>query len=658
MSPDTTTESETSHAVCPRCFTHAVDRSNKCRACALRVPTRDGIPSLTDRVRQSPLLDRETTDSFVTVAQNESFDRAVREVIAPIDHDGSIRAALFDPGAHDWRLLVSEHLSGTCLDLHAGSGLRSLLLAEQVDRVYAVDPSIDALRFLDARTDYASVDHVHPIHADFESIAWSDELFDTIVVGASLFDSLSPTSMTTAFDQLRKALTEDGSLLVIADGWLRRSGLSDILGLERVTPPHSERCHDLGQALQATPSQYRSLFETVGFDTVDMYSLLPNRDLSKYTFETGTDRAVEWILDSELSSNSTRHALARSFASVGAKLGVIEQTTPSFLFVCTDSERGVERTAREDSSALTPRSESLLVRGRCRSVRLEFENDELVRVVKLPNRTAHDTFVTREHDVLSTLNSIDAPITETLPSGRCEQTACGPAYIEQAVSGTAATFDPDSIDQFRTLLGTVFEWLVRFQRTYAGESVTRSPSEIRDDLTVDGFDLRPPSVSDPVTMVSTPSHGDFCPGNLLFEEGAISMVIDWEFATLTGYPVTDPAYFVLQMSKAIAGDLETGLEEVLAGTGPYASILQATIRDYCAAVGIAPRAFCLYLAYPRVRRLRWYAHKSPALRYTKRPEERAVIISLIWEYYEAIRHRLCENDSTAESAIPAADRQL
>lgn len=92
--------------------------------------------------------------------------------------------------------------------------------------------------------------------------------------------------------------------------------------------------------------------------------------------------------------------------------------------------------------------------------------------------------------------SIDTPVTETLPSGRsgqCELPTYEPVYIEQAVSDTA--YPRIRLD--RTVsepAGTVFGWLVRVPRTYASESVTRPPAEIRDDLMVNGFDLQPSSV--------------------------------------------------------------------------------------------------------------------------------------------------------------------
>lgn len=594
----------------------------------------------------------EQTFSADDSIQNEPADEKMARVIDLLEHrplHDTLREVfgteyahidlldeLFTAGTENWRMLVSEHIHGDCLDLYSGYGKRSLLLAELSETVFAVDPDRAHLRFLSLRKDYESASRVVPVRGNVMSLPF-DRSFDTIVATEEVFDrGASGTSFEDVVGELRQRLAADGSLILLVDGWSQQSGLANRLGIEnggQVQAPQSIR--DIRRLFRSQPRGYRRTLESIGFDSVSLYALWPSRQLPRSVFQVDNP-ASDWILES-FSNGSTVEGAVGRIANVFGRLGLLKYIYPSYLIVCSDGERSP---IESDIPSPDADYDRLQVRGQSRSVALDYTDGTLHSVKKIPNRKRHAPYVRRETDVLEALRSADAPIGETLPSGTVDQSRFGPVYTERPATGIPLTdrISP-SVESFRDTLEVGLGWLREFQETYRGEPITVSPEQIRADLSLERLGLFPPSISEPVTLFTVPCHGDFLPRNVFVENGAVSDVIDWEYGSLIGYPVTDLAFYAIRVATNVMGDLREGIETAFLERNPYSSALREVVRDYCSDVGLSVRAFLVYLAYPWIRRRKMDYERNAAVSYTLRSAGVAPYIKLLWDRMDTLERR-------------------
>ncbi|NIH83917.1 phosphotransferase family protein [Amycolatopsis granulosa] len=103
----------------------------------------------------------------------------------------------------------------------------------------------------------------------------------------------------------------------------------------------------------------------------------------------------------------------------------------------------------------------------------------------------------------------------------------------------------------------------------------------------------------------TAVHGDFWPGNLLLDRGAVTGVVDWEWAEPAGSPVRDVARFVLTYSQylakhtppgrqvrghpgLLAGRPDAALGYALDGEGWYPRLVREFLHTGLRRVGMTP----------------------------------------------------------------------
>jgi ubiquinone/menaquinone biosynthesis C-methylase UbiE len=111
---------------------------------------------------------------------------------------------------------------GVVLEVGVGSGLNLPLYGRAVDRVYALDPSLELLGLARQRADNAVVP-VSLVRASAEQIPFSGSVFDAIVMTWTLCSIPDPTS---ALAEMRRVLRPDGRLLFVEHGLSPEKGVA------------------------------------------------------------------------------------------------------------------------------------------------------------------------------------------------------------------------------------------------------------------------------------------------------------------------------------------------------------------------------------------------------------------------------------------------
>lgn len=191
------------------------------------------------------------------------------------------------------------------------------------------------------------------------------------------------------------------------------------------------------------------------------------------------------------------------------------------------------------------------------------------RAVKVPDEPEGAARVLREAEHLREIARLPlGRLRETVPEIVAVESGHGlPSLVTTAVPGTPMlvgyhrhghTSRPATV---RADLAAAGSWLARFQSATAGHAAPLDvaagiPATLRHRLASrpDGGkrvgDLLS-AVRDRLRRYRAPRtavHGDFWPGNLLTEHGAITGVVDWERAEPAGNPVRDLARFALAYS--------------------------------------------------------------------------------------------------------------
>jgi ubiquinone/menaquinone biosynthesis C-methylase UbiE len=104
--------------------------------------------------------------------------------------------------------------SGLVLEIGVGSGQNLALYGAAVDRVYAIDPSMELLHMARNRIAEARLP-VSLIGASAEQLSFADAIFDTIIMTWTLCSIPNPVA---ALIEMRRVLKPDGNLVFAEHG--------------------------------------------------------------------------------------------------------------------------------------------------------------------------------------------------------------------------------------------------------------------------------------------------------------------------------------------------------------------------------------------------------------------------------------------------------
>ncbi|MFC3960242.1 phosphotransferase [Halovivax cerinus] len=547
-----------------------------CDHCDAELVERYGIVSCrpADEPSSWPLSEA-TLAEFARTATTMSIRTAADEVLGDHPHRESVLSTVFDVQQDLWLPLVAEYITGRCLDLNAGYGRRSMVLAEHAKSVYAVEASLDKLRIVAVRDDYASAERVTPVHSTDRRLPFRDDTFQTVVA-----DFTGERVDRSRLERVRRYLSDDGSLVFLADGWPSRTGLT-----ERIEPVQTDRTGALGVG-PGTANGYRTLAADAGFDDVSVYALFPTASRPLYAFDVENAHAIPQIFDAYANEHGALGTAVEKLMRVANRSGLVKRCYPSLLVVC--STRSKPSPFGFD--------DPLVVGGRARSIVLDVDESGISDIHKVPNRATHEPYTERENRVTSALSSSDAAIAETIPNGDSLQSPFG--SVRRVVPAEGRPLDDAvgrDVDSMERILRIGYEWLADFQRTYGGDPIERSPAEIRTEMRCSPANIDPPAVDAPATTFSTPVHGDFMSSNIYFDGRTITSVIDWEYGAPTGSPIVDAGYLLLNTAAWLVGDFEDRVRTVLCDDTELGERARSCVRRYCDAVDLPYRTFEVYL---------------------------------------------------------------
>ena len=397
-------------------------------------------------------------------------------------------------------------------------------------------------------------------------------------VPSASFDTVVAACRTAGFADVaresHRALRPEGTLLFAVDGWPRRVRSADGSLLRTLTALRRRNARHIRRTLRQ-----------IGFESVALYGVFPSIADPTFVYPLSDDDAVEWFIDARL--NECRTVAARAARSAGM-FGAVQ---PGYLAVC-DREAG--RSSPE--SAVTRVSYN-------RVVTFELDGGSLTRVRKAPRPGAGDATTRNEQRALNGLLGGDANppavVTDALPEGSLTASPTGAARIESPVAGVpiADRLEPTPA-AVRGVLDVAFDWLASFQRAYRGETVILTPAEMRRRVRRSGPDTDvAPTIDAPITTFVAPSHGDFHPWNVFVDDGGITSVIDWEYATRRGDATVDPAHFLLYLCAEIADDFDAGFTKLCASETPYSTAVRASLDRYCEQVGLSRQSVVAAFPY-------------------------------------------------------------
>lgn len=612
---------------CPDCLERLTVSEPSCPSCGNDYGTAHGIPSFTTDESSTAVRD------VAAVAESGSEQSLFRHLQDRPDGE-TFLTKIFDGLREDWRMLVPDHIDGRCLDLGAGFGTRSLMLAEFADAVEAVDPSLHKLRVL-SETDHHLGQHVRPIHATLSTLPFQDGSFDTVVAGPEPDGNLE-----SVIRRLRSLLDDQGTLCLKLPGASEASGLvgdggvpEGMIGSLASLPRTLRNCR---------LSRYQGLLSQL-FDSVEFYALFPTVGKGQFVFPLGDTAAARHLLADKVERRLPRIQRAAKLAIPALiATGLVPH---GYVAVCSDGDMAGSHPMGDTHSSEHDR---LLIRGQRRVVVLHLGDDGMAFVRKLPKNTrtslydSRGTSNRREQSMLDWLRKGDEPILSTLPDGYLEETPLGSVLTEEPVEGVVVGKRVrENPAQFRQNLQAGFSWVAEFQRTFGGEKRTASPDTIQQALSVPALDLEAPSVSRPVTTFETPTKGDHSPENLFIDpdDGDVVAAIDWERSTKAGSPFRDPCRYALALAARTFGGFEQGLQRAFMSDTPYAEALADEVAEYAEVLGLEPYGFAVHLTAPDVRKLTAeYLDSSKPMVWDPTICDR---IEYVWEHQDAIVSTLC-----------------
>lgn len=572
------------YIVCPSCLENELNGLGYCNWCSNSFEVSKGIPiSITDSTGKD--ID-DVADELASLLEMKTVREAIDSFLSRYD-SVEVLDEVFKTRTESWRTLVNEKITGKCLDLNAGFGKRSLLLAELVDTVHSVDTSLPKLRVLSRLSGYENKqDSVFPLCSEINSLPYPANSFDTIV------GRFTRTELERSMPTIVDLMTDEGVFIAECNGWPREARITNLIGLESV---RFQKDTSLFAPFKSNPYKFSKLFSSYGFEEVDRFALLSSpRHRNEICYKVDDEPVVQWALHGNTKGDDVPTlAWARRFAMFADKLGVLKQCYPGYLFVLGGLQKGTENNGE------------ILFAGKNRSTKLRIQDSEVTKAVKTPNSRRQKTANKNEIQTSEALSS-GGKFADTIPKGEKIVSRLGIEWHEEPVEGTPLKQHMGSFsDSFETNAKTAIDWLIILQNEYKRELERLDEESVRDDLSVPAMDLYPPSelVSE-IYIFETPVHGDYFGTNIYIDSGNVVNVIDWEWSSLSGNPVVDPGFFLLQYVERTGDDFQDGFSKTFLDETGHSVDVKELIDYYCTSVGLSKDAFLTYLAYPYIRRIK------------------------------------------------------
>ena len=524
-------------------------------------------------------------DKLRTVANEapHSLDDALEKVRDDY-MDGSVIDRFYLNRKAPWRFLVEDLLAGKGLVIGNHEEVVGLLLAEVLEEVFVVDTNAVALSALGAVADARDLP-VTPIHGKLDSLPFPSESFDVIAI------ECDPSDVTSYIEQLPELLTPAGSFLLIVDGWPQALGLTRLFGLGYSSTENGFSALRYGHLFGLRRAVQRGGLR-VGLASA---LLSTSRYENERTFAVDDKESLQWLLrGSGKAATSPAFRVTRSLAIGLQALGGIQQCYPRYFLAC--SKRNGPRARQKNRN-------SLLISGKNRTTELILDDDGLDRIRKYPNSKRHAELNTNADRATANIHDSCAA---AIPESHLADSTFGPVRVEQEVTGIpldqSLAPTPASVEFH---LEVVLDWLIDFQKSTTTGWITKSPEQVREDLTFGAVGLRdPPVPQQEIEIPLVTAHGDFFGSNIYIADSSVSGVIDWEWGQLKANPMIDSGFVILQMVDWASDHVATDEKISISADSAWGELCHRQVSRYCEQIGIERRAFFTYFPFNFVTRSR------------------------------------------------------
>jgi len=322
---------------CPACGVPLVERAQAllCDRCGGRYPVGGGIPRFNPDGFYWGEIPRSQMRAIVERARTGGWEPALRELLAPGRPD--LYDYVTDPGRADWRHYLPLDDSADVLDLGAGWGSLTALLAPRCRSVTAVEGVEERMRFLDLRCRQQGLANVVRVRSDLLHLPFLAGSFDVVVMNGVLewvacADLGPPPEVVQRrfLRRIRRLLRPGGALYLGIEnrtGYQLWLGLRDHSGLPFTSLLPRPVANVVTRLVAAGGKRgpyrtytytywgYRRLLRGCGFDEVDVYAPLPGYNTPRYLAPLDRGAPLRFLL-----RHVARPVHARRLAAVAGHL--------------------------------------------------------------------------------------------------------------------------------------------------------------------------------------------------------------------------------------------------------------------------------------------------------------------------------------------------
>jgi len=653
--------------LCPACGAevdlqaeHAV-----CTGCAASYPISHGIFDFRQHRRDyyfNP-VPRGEMAKLVDAAGSVPWDDTVRQFLHFVRHPAEWVDNLAVNGRYSWKLLLELPPNARVLDLGCGLGNLTSNLAPHVAEVVALDLTWERLLFAQKRFEkFNPGDRITLVAGgDGKRLPFPDAHFDCIVLSgvlewvaddgggvpkdaprhlrawkmlASFFGEANPRKIQLRFlRELRRALKPDGQLMVAIENRLgyeyftgrpdHHSGLRGASLMPRLLANAYSIVSARRPYRTYTHSYFgaRRLFAAAGFPALEFYGLTPGYSGLSEIVPVDTPRSF-WA---PVAPPSWKEKVKRSryfvpaYGIVGgreraARASILDRMLVEIAATLGLEPREIEvvwlRVSEKDKTilSLTCSGRNAIAKIPCAANTVVGEENHwnaLQRLLSIPGVAALAPAPLARGNMQGLVYYVESAVAGR-PLG-AHITESSRARWSAAIGDFLAALNPglDRIapqpldaEAFNTLIATPIE---RLRQAVADDGLCDAALRyFRDRL-------------DGVPMRLGFTHGDLTRTNVFVENGALSGVIDWEYASERGLSALDAITYVESVQRCLAPALRIGetFPNLATRNWPSDAELELLNRSY-RACGIDPEL------HPTLCHLNWLHHVAHQLDTTKR----------------------------------------
>lgn len=307
--------------VCPECKNSLIEKDNEyyCTQCSQEWKKREGIPVF---LKEAPPywceFSQEKSIQLIEEAEKTGWQTAMHKFFPK-----ELQNFVLDDSRINWKYVLESNTAGRILDVGSGWGTIAFAFAREGAEVFAFEPVLERIRFVDIRRRQDHIKNLIPVCGNVLQLPFPDNFFDIVVLnGVVEWLGLSDTSVRASDVQERvlkdifRILKPGGSVYIGIENRLAyfyflgkrdpHSGLRFVNLMPRwaadlysyIVKGHKYRTyiHSL--------HGYLDLLLRAGFTKTDFFTPVPGYLNFKYLIPLDDKRAITYWLDNLISERA------------------------------------------------------------------------------------------------------------------------------------------------------------------------------------------------------------------------------------------------------------------------------------------------------------------------------------------------------------------